>query len=428
MSSLFFQQNDTNGTMANISTVRTISLGSFCLTEQISGCAFGAGPSSHCFAKMQPRCSRQWFSGRCPSRLLVRTIVTTLPRTKENLECFAENQRVAVIGAGAVGSYYGARLCEAGHDVQFHVRGSNLQSFRRKGLKVTSIDGDMYIAPEKIQAYASTNEMKKPVDWIVVSLKSTALDAVPHLLEPLLHPGVRIIAIMNGMIEDDLIAMLKEKMEERSNGPLECCRALYGGMAFICCNRLAPAVVDHSFYGPLAAGVASHRNENRRCEEEDKSAFLRLWAPTKVRASFEDSLLRGRWRKNIWNLPFNGISVAMGGITVDKIVTDMGLRSLSEHIMSETVAIGNADLEREYGPEGYDPLDEEDKLFLMSLSDTMGEYRPSTMIDLLQRKPMEVDYLFRKPLDRGKELGISSPYLETIVWQIEAYQKEFGLF
>lgn len=62
------------------------------------------------------------------------------------------------------------------------------------------------------------------------------------------------------------------------------------------------------------------------------------------------------------------------------------------------------------------------------LSDNMGEYKPSTMLDLLARKPMEVKYLFRKPLERAKALNVDAPMLETIVTQIEAMQRMHNLF
>lgn len=128
-----------------------------------------------------------------------------------------------------------------------------------------------------------------------------------------------------------------------------------------------------------------------------------------------------------WNLPFNGIAVAMGGITVDKIVNDPGLRRLADQLMDETIAAANADLKRNGVDESF-YLGEKEKKQMFDLSDGMGPYRPSTMIDLLDRNPMEVEYLFRKPLDRAAELGVPVPHLETLVAQIEAFQRFYKLF
>jgi 2-dehydropantoate 2-reductase len=260
-------------------------------------------------------------------------------------------------------------------------------------------------------------------DWVIVSLKSSSLDAIPALIESLLSPKTRIMAIMNGLIEDDLVLQLKEHMNDTSKeGQIDCCSAVYGGMAFICCNRLGPGRVDHSYAGPLSGGMAVSRDAS----EDHRAILERLWSPTRVKFTYEDYLVRGRWLKNIWNLPFNGISVAMGGISVDKIVNDPGLRRLAFAVMDETIAVANADLAK-HGIDSLYFFDDQQKEFMMGLSDSMGAYRTSTMIDLTERKPMEVKYLFRKAVDCAHGLGIPVPHLETLVLQIEAFQRFYGL-
>ena len=116
----------------------------------------------------------------------------------------------------------------------------------------------------------------------------------------------------------------------------------------------------------------------------------------------------------------------MGGITVDRIVNDAGLRHLADVIMDETIAAANADLARiGQGQDSF--LGDDDKKKMFDLSDGMGPYRTSTMIDLVDRNPMEARFLFRKPVERAKELGVDVPHLETIVLQIEALQRHYGL-
>lgn len=179
---------------------------------------------------------------------------------------------------------------------------------------------------------------------------------------------------MNGLVEEDLVQMVKLQMGDNTNGldRIECCAAVYGGMALICSNRLGPGRIDHSYAGLLSGGVAACSTTTSK--DENRQAFENLWGPTKVEIAYESSLLRGRWKKNLWNLPFNGISVAMGGITVDMIVTDPGLRELSDIVMDETVAVANADLAHH----GEDPslyLGDAEKKIMMDLSDNMGPYR-----------------------------------------------------
>ena len=123
----------------------------------------------------------------------------------------------------------------------------------------------------------------------------------------------------------------------------------------------------------------------------------------------------------------------MGGITVDKIVLDPALRRLAHLVMDETIAVANADIQRKHGFVNKNELTksfllgEKEKKQMFDLSDNMGPYKTSTMIDLIERNPMEVKYLFRKPVERAKHLGIPVPHLETLVMQIEAYQRFYDL-
>ena len=117
----------------------------------------------------------------------------------------------------------------------------------------------------------------------------------------------------------------------------------------------------------------------------------------------------------------------MGGITVDKIVTDEGLRRLAHLVMDETIATANADLRSQGFGESFH-LGETERKQMFDLSDGMGPYRTSTMIDFVEKRPMEVKYLFRKPVERALALGVPVPHLETLVVQIEALQRFNNLF
>jgi len=311
-----------------------------------------------------------------------------------------ERSTVAVIGAGAVGGYYGARLWESKkYDIKFHMRGEHYEVSTRDGLRVESIDGDIFIPPAELNAFTNPEDVGA-VDWIIVSIKSSFLGDIPNLIRSLIDSNKsRILVIMNGLIEEDLITLLEDEIGK------EFCAALYGGMALICSNRIGPGRINHSYAGLLSGGVAL--SSESFTEDENQQAFRDLWAPTSIDIAYEPSLLGGRWRKCLWNLPFNGISVAMNGITVDKIVNDPGLRQLAHNIMDETVEAANADL----AAHGFDKeyfLDEEDKKKMMDLSDNMGPYRTSTMIDFVEGRALETHYLFTKPVERAQSLGVVS--------------------
>lgn len=266
-------------------------------------------------------------------------------------------------------------------------------------------------------------------DWVIVALKSSSLPSIPDLILPLLKPTTRVLVIMNGLIEDDLIQMIRNRTNDTRSckKQLSCCQTLYGGMALICSNRVAMGRIDHSYAGLLSAGVAASSSAT---PQQDESAFRSLFHGVKgVPIDYDNNLLRGRWKKMVWNLPFNGISVAMGGITVDQIVLDPGLRQLAIKIMDETILTGNTELAAVYGDDSqvWEPLGDAEKRQMMTLSDNMGPYKTSTMLDLINRRPMEVYYMFREPINRADKLGVPVPHLRTIVSMIEAYQRKFGL-
>jgi len=276
-----------------------------------------------------------------------------LPLTFNDNDVSEKKLKVGIIGSGAVGSYYGARLLQCGeYDVSFHMRGAHYETCKTSGLQIESSDGDFFIPPDELHVFERPEDMGK-MDWVIVALKSTSLDAVPELVAPLLTPNTRVLAIMNGLIEDDLIsklASLPAGHAEEHTHPigvpaklhLDSCAAIYGGMALICSNRIAPGQIHHSYAGLLSGGLAAASSSHS--SETHQEALEQLWAPTKVEFKYEQSIVGGRWRKNVWNLPFNGISVAMGGITVDKIVNDPGLRRLADIVMDETIAVANADM------------------------------------------------------------------------------------
>ncbi len=296
---------------------------------------------------------------------------------------------VAVIGAGAVGCYYGGRLAEAGHDVRFLMR-RDYDAVRVQGLRVFSPDGDFHLKAPFVRR--TTGEIGA-VDWVLCALKSTSLAEVPDLLRPCVGPATRILVIMNGL-----------GLEERFADWFDAGR-IFGGLAFTCINRGQPGIVHHLRYGALNIG---HLQDS--AAELEKSAAL--WAGSRVQVSTAPSLLQARWEKLCWNIPFNGMTIAAGGIPTDRVVADPELRAATRALMEEVATIGNADLQR-HGERGRVEVQETVERMLQ-LTDTMGEYRPSTLIDFLEGRSLEVEAIFAEPLRRARALGVEAPRLAML--------------
>jgi 2-dehydropantoate 2-reductase len=202
---------------------------------------------------------------------------------------------IAIIGTGAVGGCYGAKLHDAGNKVLFHMRGPNYRAGQQSGLTLKSVSGDVFIPPAKLHAYQSTHEMAAAVgvngfDWVVIALKSTAMDEIADLVDPLLSGKTRLLLLMNGLVEDAVIQRLKKKG----------CRyhSVYGGAAFVCAERTAPAVIEHRRYGAISAALA----ESMSSDDDHEAALHNLFKGTSVDLTYETSLLRGRWKKMMVNL------------------------------------------------------------------------------------------------------------------------------
>ena len=297
-----------------------------------------------------------------------------------------KTSRIAVIGAGAVGSYYGGRLAEAGHDVTFLMR-RDYDAVKENGLKFTSPQGDFTLSHPQI-----VRESKDigPVEWVICSLKSTSIDDAQELVQPCVDKNTRIIVLMNGLgLEDHFAEWF---------GP----QRIFGGMAFTGINRGEPGVVHHIHYGSITLGHYSD-------DPAETELAVRLWSQSKVKVTITDCLLYTRWEKLCWNIPFNGLAVAAGGITVDQIMNNPGLRQAARTIMEEVIASGNADLNFHKESTHIDH-DATIKRFHDS-SDNMGDYRPSTMIDFVEGKRMEIPAIFGEPLRRAQLLGVSTPQL-----------------
>jgi 2-dehydropantoate 2-reductase len=163
--------------------------------------------------------------------------------------------------------------------------------------------------------------------------------------------------------------------------------------------------VHHLAYGTVTLG---HYQDNPA--EIEKA--LRLWSGSKVSVVPTPSLLKARWEKLCWNIPFSGLCVAGGGITTDRIMSDNGLRAAAKSLMEEVICAGNADL----ADHGERAAIERETLIdsMFKKTSTMGAYRPSTMIDFVEGKAMEIEAIFGEPLRRARALEVPVPGLALL--------------
>jgi len=290
--------------------------------------------------------------------------------------------KIAVIGSGAVGLLYGARLARVGHDVRFLMR-RDLEAVRRRGLAVHSCDGDFHL--DRVQAVGDPAELG-PVALALCSLKTTSLDAAEKLIRPCVGPDTEILALMNGFNIEPRFG--------RWFGP----QRIYGGLAFVCSNRGEPGVLHHLDYGRVTFG---HLQDDLHKADRMAALFAEAGFETRV----APSLLQARYEKLFWNVPFNTICVTAGAVTTQEILGDQGLSALARALMDEVGATAAAD------GCAIDTQAFSDKM--MSDTSTMGPYRPSMLIDYELKRPLEVESILGEPVRRARELQVPVPAMET---------------
>lgn len=294
---------------------------------------------------------------------------------------------IAVVGAGAVGSYYGAHLAGRGRDVRFLLR-SDLDAVRRHGLHVVRPDGELRL--EHVAAAAAPQEIG-PVDLVLVALKTTANGALRELVAPLLHEDTAIVTLQNGLGSDELLA-------EHFGA-----RRVLGGLCFICVNRVAPGEIVCT-----APGSVSFAELGRPAGARVR-ALAAMFEDAGIRTVVGDDLALLRWRKLVWNVPFNGLAVACGGMTTDRILADPALeeevRALMREVLAAAARLGHH-------------IPDEFVESQIAATRPMGAYRPSSLIDYLEGSEVEVEAIWGEPLRRAKAAGADVPHLEALYERI----------
>ncbi len=288
--------------------------------------------------------------------------------------------RFAVIGAGAVGGYYGGRLVAAGEDVHW-LYNTEYDVVRERGVTVESCDGDFHFRP---RAYRSAGEMP-PCDLVVVALKSAATPILESILPSLMTPSSAVLCLQNGLGHEERIAAWTG--EER----------VMAGSAFICSERTAPGVIRHTAAGRIRLGpFASRMAPGAPAPEAVAAAFARAG----VRC---EAVARGveiKWSKLVWNVPFSGLSIYYGGVTTEEILAVPERAEFARKLMHEVILAARSDR-----------VELDPSLVETNLAATagMGAYRTSMTLDFLAGRPIEVEAILVEPLRRGRRAGFDLP-------------------
>lgn len=283
--------------------------------------------------------------------------------------------RIGVIGAGALGLYYGALLQRAGHEVAFLLR-RDYDAIIRDGLHVTSPKGDFHL--ERVAGFRDPRQIGR-VDLVLVGLKTFANNRLIDLVNPLVGAQTAVLTLQNGLGNEELLAAAFGA--ER----------ILGGIAFLCANRGAAGSVHHLDQGRIRLGEYQGGLSARA---ETIAALLRK---ADIPCEAVADLAKARWEKLVWNIPFNGLC-ALTGLTTDRLLASPQLRAQIQSMMTEVVAAGNA--------QGLSsPIATDFPERMLAVTAGMGAYRPSMMIDRQEGRLMELGAIYEIPLRRAAAKG-----------------------
>ncbi len=297
-----------------------------------------------------------------------------------------------VIGLGAIGGYYGGRLVAAGHTVRFLVR-SGATTIRQGGLEISSPHGD--ISLPSIDVYDDPQEVP-PSDVVVLTTKTTDTTAALPLLDTLVGPSTEaVLVLQNGLGVEATVA------ERSPDVPV------VGGMCFICSHKEAPGRINHLDYGAITLGrylpgyqAAGITPEVAGIADDLSAAGLLV---TQL-----DALGTGRWKKLVWNIPYNGLSVALNAGT-DQLMADGPARELVTSLMHEVHAAATA------AGHGFDV-----SFIDTMLSDTekMTPYAPSMKLDFDAGRPLELAAIYAAPIAAARASGAPMRQVEALHHQL----------
>jgi 2-dehydropantoate 2-reductase len=300
--------------------------------------------------------------------------------------------RIAVMGTGGVGGYFGAMLAKAGHHVAFIARGAHLAAMRTKGLRVESAGGDILLPHVVATDDPSSLE---PVDVVMFCVKLWDVEAAASQVAPLVARGGVVIPFQNGI---DSHTILRRVLGESH---------VLGGVAYIAAAILAPAVIVHTgSMAKLRVGAFDKALVDRA------GAFVHACTQAGIDAEVAQEIERALWEKFVFLSALSGVT-ALSRQPVGFVRSDPDLRGTFEAAMKETVALArarNVALADDFLPKQMRAFDA-----------LPAQMRSSMQNDLLAGHRLEAPWLCGRVAELSAKAGIAAPVNATIYAGLKPY-------
>jgi 2-dehydropantoate 2-reductase len=292
--------------------------------------------------------------------------------------------RIAVIGSGGLGGYFGARLALGGAEVHFIARGKHLQAMRSEGLRVEGPE------PMHLRQVAATDDPSSigAVDVALLCVKLWDTEAALEQMRPLVGPQTAIVSFQNGVLKDDAI------------------RAAYGaehvmgGVGYIAATVDRPGVIRQT--GPMQRLLFGEFDGSRSARGE---ALLAACLAGGIKAELSDDIAREIWQKFIFLAAFSGATTMMRK-PIGPIRENAQTRAFLRDVMREVVAVGRA--------HGANVAEDFAEVWLKLADDVAWDMTSSMHHDLERGNPLEVRWLAGAVVELGRAKGVATPLNRAI--------------
>lgn len=302
--------------------------------------------------------------------------------------------RIGIVGTGAIGGFYGLMLARAGFDVHFLLR-SEYAAVAERGLQLNSaVHGALSL--ENVQAYCNAADMP-PCDWVLVGAKSTSNAELAPVIAQVAAPGAKVVLLQNGLaVEEALRPLLPDSLH------------LLGGLCYICVHRAGPGVIEHQALGGVNPGYHSGPASDAAEQLAIAEACAELFRSAGLDSTAMPNLAQARWQKLVWNVPYNGLSVVLNSGTT-ALMAHGETRALILAIMKEVIQGAAA-----CGFQIPEVFAEK----LLASTDRMPDYLPSMYHDHVEKRPLELHYIYAEPLAAAERAGVDLPRIRALAQQL----------
>jgi 2-dehydropantoate 2-reductase len=287
--------------------------------------------------------------------------------------------RIAIIGSGGVGGYFGARLARGGADVAFLARGAHLAAMRTRGI---AIEGPDEIRVNPVRATDDPADIGV-ADLVLFAVKLWDTEAVLEQIQPVMGPDTAIISFQNGVLKD---SYLRARYDARQ---------IMGGVGYVATTIDRPGVIRQT--GPMQRLIFGEFDGHRSARGE---AFLQACLRGGINAELSSDIRREIWQKFVFLVGLSGTTTTMG-VPIGPIRSNAQTRQFLLDIMREVVAVGRAhgvDLPEDYAERR------------LALADDVSPDMTSSMHHDLQRgNRLEVRWLAGGVVELGKQVGVATP-------------------